>query len=140
MKDECRPIRLEVISNPVYLSIMRNVAYELAKISGLTEEEAKEFRLVIDEACTNIIRHSYHYDYRRPIILNFFLCDDRIEVLIQDYGKKVNPSEIRSRDIDEIRPGGLGVYIINKLMDVMEYAPTDEGPRLRLVKYKNRKG
>lgn len=130
-------IRLEIKSHPRYLSLVRSISFELARMAGFRETEAKDLRLVLDEACTNIIKHSYHYDYTRSIILNFYLYNDRFEVLLQDFGDKVPPSKIRSRDIDEIRPGGLGVYIIKKLTDVMEYDGTsDEGPRLRLVKYK----
>jgi len=141
MKQVDNLIKLEVRSHPRYLRLIRNATYEIALIYGFTAEEAKDLRLVIDEACTNVIKHSYHYDYNRPIILNFFLYDDRFEMLIQDCGEKVNPSKIRPRDIDKVRPGGLGVYIIKKLMDVMEYDPTGkEGPRLKLVKYKNKKG
>lgn len=129
-------IKLEIISHPYYLGLVRNFTFELAKLSGFTDEVAKDLRLVIDEACTNIIKHSYHHDYTRPIILNFYLNSDRFEVLIQDFGDKVHPSKIHSRTLSDVRPGGLGVYIIKKLTDVMEYDPGADGPRLRLVKFK----
>jgi serine/threonine-protein kinase RsbW len=134
-------IKFEIESHPRYLSLVRNVTFELAKLSGFSEDEAKDLKLVIDEACTNIIKHSYHYDYTKPIILNFFLHTDRFEILLEDFGEKVHPSKIRPRDVNEIRPGGLGVYIIKRLTDLMEYDPNvAKGPILRLVKYKNRKG
>jgi len=139
MKNGHSLIKLEVRSHPRYLRLIRNATYDIALICGFTEDEAKDLRLVIDEACTNVIKHSYQYDYSKPIILNFFLYDDRFEMLIEDCGTKVSPSQIRPRDIDKVRPGGLGVYIIKKLMDVMEYDPTGkDGPRLRLVKYKKK--
>ena len=141
MKNSHDLIRLEIKSHPRYLSLVRSISFDLARIAGFTESAAKDLRLVLDEACTNIIKHSYHYDYTKSIIVNFHLYNDRFEVLLQDFGDKVAPSKIHSRDIDEVRPGGLGVYIIKKLTDAMEYDPTgDEGPRLRLVKYKDRRG
>jgi anti-sigma regulatory factor (Ser/Thr protein kinase) len=134
-------VKLEIKSHPRYLGFVRHAAFELAKLAGFTEDTAKDLRLVVDEACTNIIKHSYHYDYTKPIILNFFLYDDRLEILLEDYGEKVSPSRIQPREIDNVKPGGLGVYIIKKLTDVMEYDPGGEqGPKLRLVKYKKLKG
>ena len=133
------PVRLEIRSHPRFLALVRLIGYEVAKMSEFSQDEARDFRLALDEACTNVIKHSYHYDYTKPIIISFYLYNDRVEALIQDFGEKVDPSQIRSRPIDEIRPSGLGVYIMKKLMDVVEYDPTlNEGPRLKLVKYKNR--
>lgn len=133
-------IRLEIKSHPRFLALVRLIGYEVAKMAEFRQDEAKDFRLALDEACTNVIKHSYHYDYTKPIIINFYLYNDRLETLIQDFGEKVDPSQIRSRPIDDIRPSGLGVYIMKKLMDVVEYDPAvNEGPRLKLVKYKNKK-
>lgn len=139
MKNGHNLVKLEIGSHPCYLKLVRNVTYEAALMHGFTEEEAKDLKLVIDEACTNVIKYSYHYDYGRRIILNFFLHEDRFEMVIQDFGEKVSPSTIRPRNIDDVKPGGLGVYIIKKLTDVMEYDPSGkEGPRLRLVKYRKK--
>jgi anti-sigma regulatory factor (Ser/Thr protein kinase) len=33
----------------------------------------------------------------------------------------VDPSSIKSRDLDDLRPGGLGVHIMNSCMDCLEY-------------------
>lgn len=132
-------IRLEVKSHPRYLSLIRSVTFALAKIAGFTDDDAKDLKLVMDEACTNIIKHSYHYDYTKPIVINFYLNSNEFEVLIQDFGEKVDPSKIKSRKMDVVRPGGLGVYIMKKLADVMEYDPAGcDGPRLRLIKYKKK--
>jgi serine/threonine-protein kinase RsbW len=39
------------------------------------------------------------------------------------------------RPLDEIRPGGLGMHIIQEGVDVVQYATNVHRNRLRLVKY-----
>ena len=132
-------IKLEIRSHPRFLNLVRQVAFELARLSGFNIEQAKEVRLALDEACTNVITHSYHGDYTRPIIINFYLHHDRLEALIQDFGLVVEPARIKSRPLEDFKPGGLGVYIMKKMMDEVEYKPTEEGPCLKLIKYKDRR-
>ena len=40
---------------------------------------------------------------------------------IRDHGRSVDPSSIKSRDLDDVRPGGLGVHIMRSVMDRVEY-------------------
>ncbi len=59
-----------------------------------------------------------------------------IEIVIEDDAMQVDPDTIRSRDLDDIRPGGLGVHIIREIMDEVSYARRDRrGMRLTLVKH-----
>ena len=58
-----------------------------------------------------------------------------IRVCIEDHAKKVDPSKIKSRDLEGVRPGGLGVRIIKEIMDEVEYTPRDErGMRVTMIK------
>ena len=50
-----------------------------------------------------------------------------ITICVRDYGKEVHPSQIKSRDLNDIRPGGLGVHIISECMDEVSYSPADGG-------------
>ena len=58
------------------------------------------------------------------------------EILIRDFGKQVDPALIKGRDLDDIRPGGLGVHIMESVMDQIEYTcAEDSGMKLRMLKY-----
>ena len=46
---------------------------------------------------------------------------------IHDYGRFVDPDEIRSRPLEAVRPGGLGVHLMKSTMDTVEYRPNDHG-------------
>ncbi len=135
-------IELRMQANPDYLCIGRTVVRQAAGIFGLDEDEAESITLGVVEALTNIIRHSYDGPCDKPIIidLNKICCGDdsksAIEIVIRDFGKQVDAEVIKSRNLGEVRPGGVGVHIIHSVMDEVEFSNTDDcGMRLRMVKY-----
>ena len=61
-----------------------------------------------------------------------------LRIVLEDEAKQVDPSMIKSRDLDEVRPGGLGVHIIQQVMDEAKYEKREHGGmRLTLVKRKS---
>jgi anti-sigma regulatory factor (Ser/Thr protein kinase) len=96
----------------------------------------------VEEALTNIIRHSYGGPCDKPIVvkLNKIGYGDKnapaLEIVIRDFGKQVDPESIKGRDLAEFRPGGVGVHIMRSVMDEIEFSPADDcGMQLRMVKY-----
>ena len=94
----------------------------------------------MDEALCNIIRHGYEKRRDGPIWLSLWPSADGngsagITVVIEDEARQVDPCCIKGRDLEEIRPGGLGVHIIKEVMDEVRYEKRDKvGMRLTLVK------
>jgi anti-sigma regulatory factor (Ser/Thr protein kinase) len=117
-------LKLEMFSQPRLLAAARAMVGNLAQRLGFNEIQCGQISLAIDEALCNIINHGYE---RRPdgrIWLNVWdLHTDPpgIRVVIEDRAKQVDPDKIRPRDLDDIRPGGLGVYIIREIMDDVAY-------------------
>jgi len=127
---------LEVPSCPSYLPLVRAIVNHLGELGGLDAPTAKAVVLAVDEAVTNIIKYGYEGDYQQKIIMTTRFSSDRIEITIRDFGKKTPPEQIRSRHLDDIKPGGLGVFLIKEIMDEVAYTPCeDAGMELRLVKY-----
>lgn len=129
-------IELVLNSNPRWLQVVRALADQVARAAGLPDRERDHLKLAVGEACANIIVHSYGGDPAGKMIVTFCLDDQKVEVVLRDFGKKVRPEDLQPRDLDEIRPGGLGVHLIRCVMDEVEYDTTPEqGTALRLVKY-----
>ena len=127
--------QLEIPSDPACMKILRSSVESLCSMAGLSETESCKVVLAVDEACTNIIRHSYDGERDKPIICKGEIEAQRLVFVRQDFGKKVDPSKIRSRDLADVRPGGLGVYFIQEVMDRMEFEDCgEEGTRLFLEK------
>lgn len=161
LPETARPqLRLEIASNALLLSGVREMVASIAKRLGFSDESCGQLSLAVDEALCNVIRHGYDRQPDRPIWLTLYAhgngwdrgavgggCSlpadgqqpESIRIVIEDEARQVDPSQIKSRDLDEIRPGGLGVHIIRSVMDEVQYEKRN-GIGMRLTMVKNRLG
>jgi len=138
-------IALSLFSQPRLLAPARALVGSFANRLGFNEIQCGQISLAIDEAICNIINHGYD---RRPdgeiLVRIWALGDDTAEnngeaaglhIVIEDRARQVDPEKIRSRDLDDVRPGGLGVYIIQEIMDEVQYEKrSGGGMRLSMTK------
>ena len=137
---------LALYSNPKWLSVVREAVGRLTETLGFPAAQCRSITRAVDEALTNIVRHSYGNRLDQPIAMYFRRTQrrherrvqDGLEILLCDRGPEVDASKLRGRPLEEIRPGGLGLHFIRQAMDTVEF--TRKGPtnRLRLVKYLGR--
>jgi serine/threonine-protein kinase RsbW len=136
-------MQLSMLAEPDYLSVGRAAVRRVGAGVGLDEEQCESVALAVVEALTNVIRHSYDGPCEKLIIvkLSKVLYSDEssgLEIVVRDFGRQVAPSVIKGRDLEDVRPGGLGVHIIHSVMDEVEFSPAqDSGMQLRMVKYIN---
>jgi len=103
---------------------------------GFEAEEVDKLVLAVDEACTNVIRHAYANRSDGRIILTFTLGLDYFEIIIRDFGNGADPATFQGRDLDQVRPGGLGTHFIKSAVDKVEYnVPPGGGMLLKMVKF-----
>ncbi len=131
-------VRLEMVSQPRFLAAARALVGSVAQRLGFNEIQCGQISLAVDEALCNVITHGYN---RRPdglIWVNIWALDAKppgIKIVIEDLAHPVDPHSIQSRDLDDVRPGGLGVHIIRQIMEEVEYQRRDEGGmRLTMIK------
>lgn len=99
----------------------------------LNEESVEQIVLAVDEACTNVIRHALDGE-TKPVRLECLLQSRQLSIVLRDYGKPCDPELVKGRAMEDIRPGGLGVHIIQRVFDRVEYAPQPDGTRLTMEK------
>lgn len=134
-------IRLELTSSTKCLTVVRGAVERMAALEGFDCNDTHELTLAIDEALANVIKHGYQNRDDQPIELTLTAVRSAggspgLCVVVRDYGRQVDPSTIQGRDLNEIRPGGLGVHIIQTVMDEVEYScPSGGGMQLRMVKF-----
>jgi anti-sigma regulatory factor (Ser/Thr protein kinase) len=108
----------------------------LSERLGFPGEQARRMVLAVDEACTNVIRHAYGGRSGGRIRISFTIDTARLEIQIRDFGRTTSPDALKPRDLNDIRPGGLGMHFIREGMDEVSYeAPADGGGLLRLIRY-----
>jgi sigma-B regulation protein RsbU (phosphoserine phosphatase) len=92
---------------------------------GCEEQEIDAIVLAINETCMNIIQHGYSNaeddSSCGEIIIEIFDDNEQVMFRITDFAERIDPAKIRPRNLEEIRPGGLGVHFINEVMDTVEY-------------------
>lgn len=121
MAEAWHGIRLAVQSRSQYLEPIRTVVREVAGLARFGEEETAEILLAVTEGLTNVIRHCYKDCPSERIDLSLAFRGGELEIRIDDYGRYVDPARIRGRDLEDVRPGGLGVHLMRKVMDRLEY-------------------
>lgn len=136
-----KPIHLSITSHPENLKGIRKVMKDIVSKTGLSKEDSGCIILAVDEACSNIIKHGYKNDYNQKIDMIVTLETNLLTISIIDNGISFDKNSIETRDIDEIKPGGLGIYIITQVMDQVEYIRTPEGfNKIKMVKKLTKKG
>ena len=75
----------------------------------------------------NIIQHAYGEKHKGEIILEIIDVQGELVFRLTDFAETVDKSCIKSRDLNDIRPGGLGVHIINEVMDKIEFLDPPDG-------------
>jgi anti-sigma regulatory factor (Ser/Thr protein kinase) len=133
---------LRMVSDPAVLKPVRVALEEFGRQAGLTCEQADQIGLVLNEALANVMRHAYGNATDKPIEVTF---DHRgsgasaeIRVEIRDWAKPLDPSKLPIRepetDIDRIKPGGLGLVCMRRLMDQVTFTPMADGNLLTMIK------
>jgi anti-sigma regulatory factor (Ser/Thr protein kinase) len=134
-------IEMKIPAEARYLKIIRIGVGYICEVLGFTAEDQNNIILAVDEACSNIVKHAYDHTESDIIHMTCKLFPDRIEFMLRDFGKKVNINQIKSRSLDDLRPGGLGVHLIKSVMDEVKYDTSLKvGNKLKLVKYLTNKG
>jgi anti-sigma regulatory factor (Ser/Thr protein kinase) len=129
------PDPITIKSNPCHLAQVRAFVRSVAAEAGFNEETTFHLMLAVDEACTNIMRHAYGGDATQDIIISARVSPEAVEFRLRDYGRQADPACMKSRDLDDVRPGGLGCFLIRQTFNEVEYNthfPT--GTELRLLK------
>ena len=104
---------------------------------GFDEDTIGHLVLTIDEACTNIHRYAYEGRSDVRIEVDVITEGDVWEVRLRDYGKKCDPAQLKGRELEDVRPGGLGLFFIRQAFDEVHFDHSpEEGTCLILRKRK----
>lgn len=129
---------LTVDSSTKHLAEVRDFVAGHAQTVGLSEKIIDEIRLAVDEAYTNIIKHAYKNTPQKPVRIEVGIDKSKLWISIKDEGEGFKPDEYRAPDIlkriKNKQRGGMGVYLIQKLMDQVQYNQKGGVNEIRMVK------
>ena len=107
------------------LKEVRVFAREVFKKSTIFEKHTDDLVLALAEAAQNIVKHGYNNqptEDEMKIIIKF--DNNVLSMELMDKGKPVVPSNIKPRDLDDIKSGGLGTFFIGQIMDEVVFKTT----------------
>ena len=120
-----RVISKKILASTENISSVRTFVSENALQFGFTGEEVSQIELAVDEACTNVIKHAYGYDNTKSFLIKILPEGHDFTVIISDEGRSFNENTYQEPNIEERikmrKGGGVGVFLIHKLMDKVEY-------------------
>ena len=130
-------VSLCIPRDTMYLALVRRVVVELARDVGFADEATAEIEMAIDEAASNAIRHA---GGTGAVSLEALWDGSGITLTVKDGGEPFSFDRLAALDLDSYhqrgQTGGLGVYIIKRFMDEVEYRHLPEtGNELRMRKY-----
>jgi sigma-B regulation protein RsbU (phosphoserine phosphatase) len=129
-------LSLRVPARADELKGIRDAVRESAGACGCSAQSAADIVLAVDEACQNIIRHAYQGDPDGVIELTIEHLGSKLIFSLADEAPAIDPSQVKPRDLDDIRPGGLGTHFIQRVMDETDFIipPSGRGNLLRMVR------
>ena len=129
-------LELRFPSDPKRLRMVRERVQEVAEEIGCSKKLISDLVIAINEACMNIMQHAYKGDRSGEIVLQIQEDSGDLHVVLTDFAAPVDPGLIRPRNLEDVKPGGLGTYFIQEIMDDCTYGHLDNsaGNYLRMRK------
>lgn len=98
---------------------------EVGRDINISDKAIFEMNLALDELFTNIISYGFSDQQEHTIKINITIEGDQLQMRIEDDGVPFNPLESKTPEfqcgIEECKIGGLGIHLIRKLMDDIQY-------------------
>lgn len=132
-------------SNRARSLVLKNKLAELERLARATEQFGAEhhlspqvvyqINLVLDELVTNVISYGYADADEHDIRIRLTAEPGRLRLVFEDDGRPFNPLEQAPPQltgaVEDREEGGLGIFLVRKMMDRVEYRR--EGNRNILV-------
>ena len=109
--------KIQFPANPERLCLVRALVKRAAEVVGCHDDLPDKLVLAVNEACMNVIQHAYKGDYSGEIELEILNHENHLLFKIKDYADPIDLECVKHRDLDDLRPGGLGTHFIQEIMD-----------------------
>ena len=121
------------------LKDVRSFSREVFEKFNIKEDLREELVLAIAEAAQNIVKHAYKDfpDTEDRMAVSISCENNKLEISFFDKGKPVEKSKVKHRAIDDVKPGGLGTFFIQQIMDSIQFQEGKEPWINHLVLTKN---
>ena len=134
MPERLIEMRIPAINNRI--AMIRPAVRRAAEYCGFEEADTNDIVLAVAEACQNIIVHAYGSEHNGDIVIEIDNDGQDMKICLLDTAPVVDRAKIAPRNLDDVRPGGLGTHFLTTIMDHVEILPmqAESGNILRMSK------
>ncbi|HYJ31831.1 MAG TPA: SpoIIE family protein phosphatase [Candidatus Binatia bacterium] len=138
-----RRFSLKVPAEERHLAEIRDFVEETGEKLLIPNKILANTKLAVDEACTNVVKHGYKDLPGGPIEVVITGNGREFSIAIHDKGRPFDLRNVQSPDlkmyVENRKRGGLGVFIMNQLMDEVRYRHGHDGNTLIMAKRLDRR-
>ncbi|WP_419955030.1 anti-sigma B factor RsbW [Neobacillus niacini] len=142
MKNVMDYVEMKFPAKAEYVGVIRLTISGIASRMGYTYEQIEDIKIAVSEACTNAVQHAYPESEVGEVIVGFGIYEDKLEMMVADNGQSFNFLKTKeelgpyteSSTIDQLTEGGLGLFLIETLMDEVRVL-NRSGVTVFMVKY-----
>lgn len=136
-------IEMRLPASAEYVSLIRLTLSGVFSRAGASYDDIEDSKIAVSEAVTNAVKHAYKQNTETGMInLCFEIFDDKIKIVISDQGESFDYETTKSKlgpyddneNIDFLREGGLGLFLIESLMDEVKVYK-ESGVTISMIKY-----
>ncbi len=122
--------------------VAMSTAASVAELMGFSADRIEDLKTAVSEACINAIEHGNQLNESLGVVVTLSIDDASLEVMIRDQGTGVKEGmhvpDIDRKMLGEDDPRGMGMFLIQALVDEVEYvSEVSGGSYARLVIYLN---
>ena len=109
--------------NSSSLKDVRVFCREVFEKLHIQEDLKDELVLAIAEAAQNIVKHAFKNSASPTelMVVQISCENNKLQIAFYDRGTPVDPKKVKHREIDNVKPGGLGTFFIQEIMDAVEF-------------------
>jgi serine/threonine-protein kinase RsbW len=133
---------ITILSQTQLLKMVVELTRHIATLFQFPVAEAQKISLAIDEAVTNVIKHSYANQSDQPLTIEYFSAPEGMRIRIRYRGlpPDISDEEVNlGRMIKKKRKGGLGVKLMKTIMDSVGYRTVDGENCCEMIKWRKTK-
>lgn len=136
-------ISLKIPSDANYIDLVRICLYGIASKQGYSYEDIEDMKVAVSEACNNAVLYGEKSNQSCDIEINFLPTAESLQITIKNVGPAFehmnalqNAAPAEANQISELQVGGLGIYLMQALMDEVHVDREDQSTIVTLIKYK----
>ena len=130
--------RTAVPADPAQLSVLTEFLREFGSAAALAPAQVGTFELALEEIFMNIVMHGSQPGIAPRVEVSLNLGIESVTMTVEDDGPQFDPLSLPPPDVTaslaDRRVGGLGVFLVRKIMDTVSYERIAGRNQLRMSK------